>query len=323
MDECRSWDTELLDTGERGHAARCWRHDEVGEVRTHGRRATRHRRRRRGPVGELGAPARLGPGRALPRSSRVCDVDPERADGRGRDVRRGGRHRRLPRAARPRRHRHHRRGHPATASTSRSTWRRSRPASTCSARSRSRTTTATSRRVARPGRGQGAEDQGRLHVPVQPGGPLHEGPDRPRRPGHAVHLQRLRAELAVARPADAAAQPASGRGDGPIQVASLEGYGAPVIDIGHWFMDSDLTAVVGVHAQLRPGADDRRAPGRWPGPTSTTATSSSASSPAARSARCRAASSPSATTRASRSASTAARAPRSPGWSRSSASARR
>jgi predicted dehydrogenase len=34
-------------------------------------------------------------------------------------------------------------------------------------------------------------------------------------------------------------------GEGPIRVASLEGYGAPVIDIGHWFMDSDLTAVVG------------------------------------------------------------------------------
>ncbi len=34
--------------------------------------------------------------------------------------------------------------------------------------------------------------------------------------------------------------------DGPIKVASLEGYGAPVIDIGHWFMESDLTAVVGV-----------------------------------------------------------------------------
>ena len=33
---------------------------------------------------------------------------------------------------------------------------------------------------------------------------------------------------------------------GRIQVASLEGYGAPVIDIGHWFMEADLTAVVGV-----------------------------------------------------------------------------
>lgn len=35
-------------------------------------------------------------------------------------------------------------------------------------------------------------------------------------------------------------------GDGPIRVASLEGYGAPVIDIGHWFTGSDLTAVVGI-----------------------------------------------------------------------------
>jgi predicted dehydrogenase len=35
-------------------------------------------------------------------------------------------------------------------------------------------------------------------------------------------------------------------GDLPIQVASLEGYGAPVIDIAHWFMGSDLVSVVGV-----------------------------------------------------------------------------
>jgi predicted dehydrogenase len=34
--------------------------------------------------------------------------------------------------------------------------------------------------------------------------------------------------------------------DGLIKVASLEGYGAPVIDIGHWLMESDITAVVGV-----------------------------------------------------------------------------
>ena len=30
-----------------------------------------------------------------------------------------------------------------------------------------------------------------------------------------------------------------------IRVSSLEGYGAPIIDLGHWFMGSDLTAVVG------------------------------------------------------------------------------
>jgi predicted dehydrogenase len=41
-------------------------------------------------------------------------------------------------------------------------------------------------------------------------------------------------------------------GDRPLQVASLEGYGAPVIDIGHWFMGSDLTAVVGVMRNFVP-----------------------------------------------------------------------
>jgi predicted dehydrogenase len=30
-----------------------------------------------------------------------------------------------------------------------------------------------------------------------------------------------------------------------IQVQSLEGYGAPIIDLGHWFVGSDLTSVVG------------------------------------------------------------------------------
>ena len=53
---------------------------------------------------------------------------------------------------------------------------------------------------------QGPEDQGRPDLPLQPGRPVPEGPDRARRPGHALHLQRLRAELAVAEPADAAAQ---------------------------------------------------------------------------------------------------------------------
>jgi predicted dehydrogenase len=39
---------------------------------------------------------------------------------------------------------------------------------------------------------------------------------------------------------------------GPIRVASLEGYGAPVIDIGHWFMESDLTSVTGVMRNFIP-----------------------------------------------------------------------
>jgi len=34
--------------------------------------------------------------------------------------------------------------------------------------------------------------------------------------------------------------------DGRIRVSSLEGYGAPVIDLAHWFMGADLTSVVGV-----------------------------------------------------------------------------
>ncbi|HXP22146.1 MAG TPA: Gfo/Idh/MocA family oxidoreductase [Streptosporangiaceae bacterium] len=41
-------------------------------------------------------------------------------------------------------------------------------------------------------------------------------------------------------------------GERALQVASLEGYGAPVIDIGHWFMGSDLTAVVGVMRNFVP-----------------------------------------------------------------------
>ena len=41
-------------------------------------------------------------------------------------------------------------------------------------------------------------------------------------------------------------------GEGPIKVASLEGYGAPVIDIGYWFMGSDLTAVVGTMRNFIP-----------------------------------------------------------------------
>src|SRR5215469_8623014 len=32
MRECTSWSTELVETGDPGHLARCWRHDEVGKV---------------------------------------------------------------------------------------------------------------------------------------------------------------------------------------------------------------------------------------------------------------------------------------------------
>ncbi len=37
-----------------------------------------------------------------------------------------------------------------------------------------------------------------------------------------------------------------------IQTSSLEGYGAPVIDIGHWWVDSDYTRVVGTMRNFVP-----------------------------------------------------------------------
>lgn len=37
-----------------------------------------------------------------------------------------------------------------------------------------------------------------------------------------------------------------------IVVSSLEGYGAPIIDLGHWFMDDDLASVVGTMRNFIP-----------------------------------------------------------------------
>ncbi len=291
------------------------------ERQAHGRQAARHRRRRRGPVGELGAPARLDPGRAM-------------------RARRGLRHR-----SRAGRSRQPPKFGARVATTDYGELLRRDDIDiidvvtsdsghfeiNCAAIEAGKHVLSEKpvahdfrdvRRVAAPRGGQRPEDQGRLHVPVQPGGPVPEGHDQPGRPRHAVHLQRLRAELAVAGPEDAAAQrrATSERADPGRVAGGLRRAG-----------DRHRALVHGLRphrggrrdAQLHPGADDRATPGRWPGRTSTTATSSSASSPAARSARCRAASSPSATTRGSRCGSTAARARRSPGWSRSSASARR
>ena len=134
----------------------------------------------------------------------VCDADPDLAQaaadkfGVGEAV---SDHRARDRA---RRHRRHRRRHRRRGALRRSRWPRSRRASTCSARSRWRTTTATRCGRATWRRRKGLEHEGRLHVPLQPGRPLHEGADRRGLRRDAVHLQRLRAELAVDRPADAA-----------------------------------------------------------------------------------------------------------------------
>jgi predicted dehydrogenase len=42
------------------------------------------------------------------------------------------------------------------------------------------------------------------------------------------------------------------RDQSKIYVASLEGYGAPIIDLAHWFMGSDLTQVIGTMKNFIP-----------------------------------------------------------------------
>lgn len=42
------------------------------------------------------------------------------------------------------------------------------------------------------------------------------------------------------------------RDQSQIHIASLEGYGAPIIDLGHWFMNSDLKQVVGTMRNFIP-----------------------------------------------------------------------
>ena len=101
----------------------------------------------------------------------------------------------------PPRYRRHRRR--ARRRTPTSSWpgRRSRPASTCCARSRWPTTSATRGGPRELARRKGPQDQARLHLPLQPGRAVRQVADRRGLRRHAVHLQRLRAELAVARPA--------------------------------------------------------------------------------------------------------------------------
>ncbi len=53
-------------------------------------------------------------------------------------------------------------------------------------------------------------------------------------------------------PATPFRRPAAERADGGIQVASLEGYGAPIIDIAHWFVGDDLHQVVGTMRNFVP-----------------------------------------------------------------------
>ena len=76
-----------------------------------------------------------------------------------------------------------------------------------------------------------AEDKARVHVPLQPGCPVRALAARRRLRRHAVHLQRLRAELAVARPPGAAAP--AGPECRPIHVADVVAGGLRRADHRH------------------------------------------------------------------------------------------
>ena len=108
------------------------------------------------------------------------------------------------------------------------------------------------------GEGEGAEDETRLHLPLQPRRALREGVDRSGLHRHAVHLQWLRAELAVAR--SAVAPPASAAGYGSIGHPGLVARG--IWRAGH--RPQPLVGRRGLRAgrrhdaQLRPGADGAR-----------------------------------------------------------------
>ena len=105
----------------------------------------------------------------------------------------------------PRRHRPGGRLHAQCHALRAERGRRSRRASTCCARSRWPTTTATRVAPRRWRESKGLKTKLGFTFRYSPGHALHEGADRRGLHRHAVHLQRLRAELAVARPAEPAA----------------------------------------------------------------------------------------------------------------------
>ena len=108
------------------------------------------------------------------------------------------------------------------------------------------------RAAAELAREQGAEDEAGLHLPVQPRRPVREVAHRRGLRRYAVHLQRLRAELAVARSTDPAAPGRPDAEQSVLQTSSLEGYGAPIIDIGHWWVGADFSRVVGTMRNFIP-----------------------------------------------------------------------
>ena len=94
-------------------------------------------------------------------------------------------------------------------------WRRSKPASTCSCEKPVAYDFRDTLRARDLARRKGLKTKVGSHLPLQPGRALHARAHRRGLHRHAVHLQRLRAELAVARSADAAAPGATRRRPGP------------------------------------------------------------------------------------------------------------
>ena len=182
----------------------------------------------------------------------LADVDETALAAAASQVRRAPDHHRLPRAARRPGHRRHRRGDRATGRTSRSPGTRCRPASTCCARSRCTTTTARPGRPpsSRPRRGCGPSsgftfryapailyakeliDSGFVGEPY-----IFNGFEQ--------NSQWIDPATPL-RQVDPDADPAQ------IAVSSIEGYGAPIIDIMHWWLGRPLTAVVGAMRNFVP-----------------------------------------------------------------------
>ena len=213
---------------------------------------TSRRRRRRRPLGPSLAHPRLAA--RPPRRGRRAGRHRRGRAGRGRrGVRRRPARHRLPRAARRPRHRRDRRGHRQRHALRDLDGRASRPASTCCARSRCTTTTA--RPGARPSwpQSKGLKTKLGFTFRYAPAVQYAKQPDRRRLRRPAVHLQRLRAEQPVDRPG----RPRCARSTRTpiprcIATSSIEGYGAPIIDIMHWWIGADLTSVVGTMRNFVP-----------------------------------------------------------------------
>ena len=64
--------------------------------------------------------------------------------------------------------------------------------------------------------------------------------------GYEQNSQWIKPETPLRQVVDPEADPSV------LHVSSLEGYGAPIIDLGHWFMDSDFKSVVGTMRNFVP-----------------------------------------------------------------------